>query len=125
MPWIVNDELKRIIYLEGEAAPLLKYGGYDDYEYVEEAVNIVDIIRDMDDDATYSAALHACCKDTFAYVKDHFRNVLEYGVWDSDYRCANSLYHEIADLVTEEILQRGMARMKLIPVVGNVTKERK
>ncbi len=122
MPWIVWNEPKRIVYLENEAAPLMKYADYEEYDYVNEAVNIVDIIRDMDDDDIYAEALHACCEDTIAYVKDHFYNVLEYQVWDSEYRSANALYTEIADLVQELLVDRGMARMKLVPVVGKEMK---
>lgn len=119
MPWIIWDEPKRIIYLENEAAPLMKYADYEEYDYVNEAVNIVDIIRDMDDDDIYAEAIRACCEDTVAYVKDHFRNVLEYQVWDSEYRSANALFLEITDIVQEILEERGMAKRKLVPLMVN------
>lgn len=119
MPWIVWNEPKRIVYLENEAAPLMKYGDYEEYDYVNEAVNIVDIIHNMDDDEMYAEAIRACCEDTVAYVKDHFRNVLEYQVWDSEYRSANALFLEITDIVQEILEERGMAKRKLVPLMVN------
>lgn len=122
MPWIIWNKPKRVVYLEQEADALMKYADYEEFEPQEEAFNIVDIIRDMEDDEMYAAALKDCCEDTIAYVKDHFHNVLEYQVWDSEYRSANSLYMDIADMVAEDLLDRGMARMKLVPVVAKEIK---
>lgn len=114
MPWIVNEQKKEIIFLEDEAEPLLKYGGYEDYPYVEIAENIADILTDMDDDV-YADAIQDCCADMCQYIDDHIRNVEETTILENEYRDARSLLLEIAEVLEEILISRGMIKYALVP----------
>lgn len=114
MPWIVNREKKEIIFLENEAAPLLKYGGYEDYPSVETAETIADILSDMDDDI-YEDAIQDCCADMPEYIDDHIGNVDELTIVENEYRDARSLLLEIAESLEEILIERGMVKYALVP----------
>ena len=114
MPWVVNQEKKEIIFLEDEAAPLLEHGGYEDYLYVETAVNIADILNDMEDDI-YGDAIQDCCTDMCKYIDDHIRDVEELTIVENEYRDARTLYLEIAEALEEILIARGMVKYTLVP----------
>lgn len=114
MPWIVNREKKEIIFLEDEAAPLLKYGGYEDYPWVETAEDIADSLNNMDDEY-YEYAIQDCCGDMTQYIDDYIRDVEELTIVESEYRDARSLLLDIAEALEEILMARGMVKYTLVP----------
>ena len=114
MPWIVNEQKKEIIFLEDEAAPLLKYGGYEDYPWVETAEDIAGTLNNMDDE-DYEDAIQYCCADMTQYIDDYIANVEELTIVESEYRNPRSLLLDIAESLEEILIARGMIKYALVP----------
>lgn len=114
MPWIVNREKKEIIFLEDEAAPLLKYGGYEDYPWVETAHDIADVLSNMDDEE-YEDAIQDCCADMTQCIDDYIRDVEELTIVENEYRDPRSLLLDIAEALEEILIARGMIKYALVP----------
>lgn len=114
MPWIYSETKKEIIFLENEAAPLLKYGGYEDYPWVETAHDIAGTLNNMEDE-DYEVAIQYCCADMTQYIDDYIANVEELTIVENEYRAARSLLLEIAEVLEEILIARGMVKYMLVP----------
>ena len=114
MPWIYSEAKKEIIFLENEAEPLLKYADFEEYEYVEVAEDIADSLQCMDDDS-YTDAIQDCCSDMCQYIDDYIRDIQEMTIVENEYRSARSLLLEIAEVLEEILIDRGMIKHVLVP----------
>lgn len=123
MLWYIQKESNRILSLEDEADALCRYAGFEDFETVDFALQLVDAIEEMlnqpgNDEhgwELYSSALEAFCDNPAEYVKTQVYDVYEYHVEETEYDNERGFYLDVAEEMEEIMISRGMVKRALIP----------